>query len=59
MTKWLLICEVCGIKRVLDVGYNLKEFQHIYIFCKNCSGNTPHKVVGLYENETSSPIIPR
>lgn len=47
MVKWLLECESCGTKRILDVGYNLKEFKLLHIYCRKCGENKPHKVLGI------------
>lgn len=55
MTKWVLVCEVCGNKRILDVGYDLREFQRIYIYCRNCGENRPHRILG-FEDEGESAL---
>lgn len=56
MTEWILECKVCGTQRILDVGYNLREFKELYIYCKACGRNTPHRIVGVRdEHSTSRP----
>ena len=54
MTRWVLKCEVCGEQRILDVGYNLREFKKLYLYCKSCGRNTPHKVLGIEQGEAAS-----
>jgi len=53
MTKWVLVCEVCGNERILDVGYNLGEFQRVYVYCRRCGENRAHRVVGTLEEQKS------
>jgi len=39
---------------MLDVGYNLWEFKELYLYCKSCGRNTPHKVLGVEQGEAAS-----
>jgi len=47
LTEWVLICKVCGNRRVMDLGYNLFEFKELHVYCRVCGRNTPHKVAEL------------
>ncbi len=49
MTKWVLICEKCKTKWVLDVSYDLRKVGRLYHYCKTCKANTFHKVLGVAE----------
>ncbi|RLE83504.1 MAG: hypothetical protein DRJ41_04780 [Thermoprotei archaeon] len=46
MTQWLLRCESCGNVRKVDLGYNLYEIKHLYLYCRSCGRNTFHEVLG-------------
>ncbi len=50
MTVWRLKCEKCGTIREVDLGFNLNEFEKIYIYCSTCGQNTFHKVLGPQES---------
>jgi translation initiation factor 2 beta subunit (eIF-2beta)/eIF-5 len=58
VTKWVLVCEVCGNERILDVGYNLREFRRVYIYCRRCGENRAHKVVGTLEERGGAAAPP-
>ncbi len=51
MTKWLLRCTKCGNVRVLEVGYDLRAFKKMYIFCPKCRRNTHHEIVSVQVEE--------
>ena len=51
MTKWVLVCEKCGFKRIIDIGYNLREFKRVYLYCPSCGSNTFYEVLGTEDDE--------
>lgn len=52
MTKWLLQCRSCGRRRILDVGYDLRKFRQLYLYCPYCRCNTYHDIIGVESEET-------
>ena len=49
MTIWVLRCKECGNTRRLDLGFNLFEFQQLYLYCPVCKRNTFHSIEGPIE----------
>ncbi|RLE89986.1 MAG: hypothetical protein DRJ49_01275 [Thermoprotei archaeon] len=50
---WVLECENCGSERMLYVGYDISDFEKIYIFCSKCGRNTMHRIIGYKDGELS------
>ena len=57
MTKWILECESCGEKRVLNVGFDLSEFKRLYIYCRRCGLTRPHRICGVATEEEASSSL--
>lgn len=51
MTGWRLRCTVCSREWKLEVGYDLSEFEKIYLYCSSCKRNTMHEVLEKVESE--------
>ncbi len=38
---------MCGSEKVIDVGYDLRGFSKLYLYCDVCGRNTEHEVIGV------------
>jgi len=50
---WKLRCAKCGKEELLMVGYDIRDFKQLYLYCEKCKENTFHEILGYVEGSGS------
>jgi len=42
---WRIKCQKCGEEKKLRVGYDIRDFKQLYLYCSKCKKNTFHIIL--------------
>jgi len=48
---WRIKCQECGEEKELRVGYDIRDFKQLYLYCKKCGKNTFHIILEYVREE--------
>lgn len=53
---WRIKCQECGEEKELRVGYDIRDFKQLYLYCRKCGKNTFHIILEYVHEEKSQSV---